>query len=102
MVNLTSSNDEKDTINATWDSRDENSMLYNYTITLTNTSFTNTYTANAHKSKLLESLTPGTKYTLSVLAIEPNCNNKGKTTSIVAYTSESEIPRFHYFLFFLL
>ncbi|XP_053486089.1 receptor-type tyrosine-protein phosphatase eta [Ictalurus furcatus] len=91
--NLTSSNNENDTIYATWDSLDENSMLYNYTITLTNTSFTNTYIANANKSKRLESLTPGTKYTLSVLAIEPNCKNKGETTSIGAYTIPKQVDK---------
>lgn len=90
MINLTSPNDDNLTIKAEWDSPDSNSSQYEYKIILDNM----TYTINGSKTKTLDSLIPGTKYTLNVSASVPGCSEEGEAASISAYTSESKILLF--------
>ncbi|XP_034159920.2 receptor-type tyrosine-protein phosphatase eta [Pangasianodon hypophthalmus] len=93
VMNLTSSNNASDTITATWDSPDINSLQYSYNITLVNMTKEQDmymkYERNGSKTTTLSSLIPGTKYKLNVSAsvLLPDCFEEGEAASITAYTT---------------
>lgn len=93
VINLISLNNDSGTIYAQWSSADNNSFQYSYKIILDNM----IWVQNSFKFITPSPLTPGTKYTLNVLAIVPNCSDEGDAASISAYTSESQILLFLFF-----
>ncbi|XP_046706781.1 receptor-type tyrosine-protein phosphatase H isoform X1 [Silurus meridionalis] len=80
VMNLTSSNDENDTIFASWVYPDSNNNLI-YNITLDNKNH-----FGPNQTITLSNLTAGTIYTLTVSVSVAGCNESGEVASISAYT----------------
>lgn len=87
VTDLISLNNDSFTIYAMWNSSDDNRPQYKYYITLANFSVLQ----DANEFYNFGNLTPGSNYTLTVVAIEPNCSQKGEAVSINAFTSESQV-----------
>ncbi|XP_060779722.1 receptor-type tyrosine-protein phosphatase eta isoform X2 [Neoarius graeffei] len=92
VMNLSSSNNDSTTITAEWTSSDTNSLQYEYKIILSSEShIIHIISVKSSTTKLLDTLKPGTNYTLNVLATEPGCSMEGEAVSIPAYTTPDPV-----------